>query len=118
MEWDSAALALSDDVPRGSSYSLAKRALDATAAALGLLRPLSRSAALLAALVKLESKGPVLYGHVREGMGGRPFRCRKYRTMVSGADMQQRKLAELNQMDGPQFKVASRTPGGLASGAS
>jgi lipopolysaccharide/colanic/teichoic acid biosynthesis glycosyltransferase len=105
MEWDSAALALSDDVPRGSSYSLVKRAFDATAAALGLL-VLSPLAALLAALVRIESKGPVVYGHVREGMGGKPFRCLKYRTMVSGADVQQRKLAELNQMDGPQFKVA------------
>jgi lipopolysaccharide/colanic/teichoic acid biosynthesis glycosyltransferase len=104
MEWDAAALALSDRGPRGSSYLRLKRAFDASVAALGLLlqAPL---AALIAALVKLESRGPVLYGHVREGQGGRPFRCLKYRTMVTGADVQQRKLKQMNAMDGPQFKV-------------
>ena len=60
---------------------------------------------MLAALIKLESRGPIHFGHVREGMGGRPFRCWKFRTMIPGADQQQRKLSRMNQMDGPQFKV-------------
>ena len=38
-------------------------------------------------------------------MGGRPFRCWKYRTMIIGADVQQRKFARENQVDGPQFKM-------------
>jgi len=104
MEWDSAAVALSDDISRGSSYPRFKRAFDVIASALALL-VFSPLAALIAALIKLESRGPVLYGHVREGMGGRPFQCLKFRTMAIGADVKQRQLAQLNEMDGPQFKV-------------
>lgn len=41
------------------------------------------------------SGGPVLFGHVRVGRDGRPFRCWKLRTMVSDADARLRRhLAE------------------------
>ena len=36
--------------------------------------------------VRLSSRGPVLFGHVRCGRGGEPFRCLKLRTMVVGAE--------------------------------
>jgi lipopolysaccharide/colanic/teichoic acid biosynthesis glycosyltransferase len=103
-DWETTPLGLSADTPRRSLYPSVKRAIDATAAALGLvlLAPLGL---LIAALIRLESKGPVHFGHVREGMGGRPFRCWKFRTMIPGADQQQRKLSRMNQVDGPQFKV-------------
>jgi lipopolysaccharide/colanic/teichoic acid biosynthesis glycosyltransferase len=102
--WETQPLAIASDPPR-LLYPAVKRAIDATVAAvsLSLLSPLCL---LLAVLVKLESRGPVFFGHVREGLGGRPFRCWKFRTMYQGADQLQRKLAQLNQMDGPQFKVA------------
>jgi lipopolysaccharide/colanic/teichoic acid biosynthesis glycosyltransferase len=74
----------------------------AAATGLVLLAPVGL---LIAALIKLESKGSIHFGHLREGLGGRPFRCWKYRTMITGADVQQRKLARENQMDGPQFKM-------------
>jgi lipopolysaccharide/colanic/teichoic acid biosynthesis glycosyltransferase len=88
-----------------SVYAHVKRLVDFLASALGLflLAPLG---ALIAALVKLESKGPVLFAHEREGLGGRPFRCWKFRTMVSDADTQQRQLSKMNQVDGPQFMIA------------
>jgi len=41
---------------------------------------------LLAAIVKLSSKGPVLFGHERIGRGGRVFPCYKFRTMYEDAD--------------------------------
>ncbi len=102
--WGEPTFGLSPEVSRRSLYPLLKRAMDATAAGLGLvlLAPLSL---LIATLIKLESKGPIHFGHLREGRGGRPFRCWKYRTMITGADMQQRKLARKNQLDGPQFKM-------------
>jgi len=90
--------------PKRTLYPTVKRALDAVAAALGLLL-LSPLCLLIAAVVKLESQGSVLFGHLREGMGGQPFRCWKFRTMVTGADIMQRQLAQMNKMDGPQFKV-------------
>jgi lipopolysaccharide/colanic/teichoic acid biosynthesis glycosyltransferase len=102
--WVEPASRLAAEPPRPSLSPALKRAIDAAAAAAGLvlLAPLGL---LIAAAVKLESKGPVHYGHLREGLGGRPFRCWKYRTMSSGADVQQRKLARMNQVDGPQFKM-------------
>lgn len=40
----------------------------------------------VAVLVKLTSKGPVLYRQDRVGQGGETFTIRKFRTMVDGAD--------------------------------
>ena len=42
--------------------------------------------AAVAALVRLTSRGPVVYSQVRVGRDGRPFRIHKFRTMVEGAD--------------------------------
>src|SRR5437764_2518157 len=58
--------------PLGAGASLLKRAFDLTvaAAALVLLAPLWL---LIAALIKLDSRGPVLYAQERVGMDGRIF---------------------------------------------
>lgn len=66
-------------------YPFAKRALDGVASALGLV-VLSPLLAVLAAAIKLESKGPVLYAALRVGKGGVMFRMYKFRTMVTNAD--------------------------------
>jgi lipopolysaccharide/colanic/teichoic acid biosynthesis glycosyltransferase len=89
-----------------ASYPVVKAAFDATAAAAGLV-VLSPLLLAIAALVKLESKGPVLYRDRREGKGGHVFECLKFRTMCAGADALQRELSANNQVDGPQFKMAS-----------
>jgi lipopolysaccharide/colanic/teichoic acid biosynthesis glycosyltransferase len=86
-------------------YPKVKAAIDVTAAAVGLLL-LSPLLLLVALLIKLESKGPVFYRDRREGKGGRVFKCIKFRTMLAGADAQQRELYAQNQVDGPQFKLA------------
>ncbi len=81
-----------------------KRALDVAGAgaALVLLAP---ALAVIAMLVRLDSPGPVLYGALRAGRKGRPFRCYKFRTMVSNADGQKEKLRGQNQRQGPIFKI-------------
>jgi lipopolysaccharide/colanic/teichoic acid biosynthesis glycosyltransferase/carbonic anhydrase/acetyltransferase-like protein (isoleucine patch superfamily) len=94
----------SSEVSRRRLFPAAKRALDALAAAVGLVL-LSPLGLLVAVLVRLESGGPVFFPHLREGVGGRPFRCWKFRTMVPGADELQRRLSRMNKMDGPQFKI-------------
>jgi len=91
-----------------STYPGLKRAVEA-AMALAALVVLSPLLAAIAALVKLGSKGPILYGDDREGLDGRLFRCWKFRTMVEDAHSQQRHLYAQNQVDGPQFKL-SRDP--------
>lgn len=98
-------LKLAADVARPSSYAAVKRAIDivVSGTALVLLAPFWL---LMALLIKLDSRGPVHFSHEREGMGGRPFGCLKFRTMVPNADQLQRKLALMNSVDGPQFKIA------------
>jgi lipopolysaccharide/colanic/teichoic acid biosynthesis glycosyltransferase len=81
-----------------------KRALDVTASALALavLSPLLLAVAVA---VRLESKGSIFYGDKREGLGGRVFRCWKFRTMFAGAHAVQKDLKVLDKMDGPHFKL-------------
>ena len=102
--WEPAEYGVEDAPQQRGAYPLLKSAIDIAAAAAGLtlLAPIGLP---IAALIKLESKGPIHFGHMREGMGGRPFRCWKFRTMIPNADVLQRKLAQTNQMDGPQFKL-------------
>ena len=81
-----------------------KRALDITVAALslGILTPLF---VVVAAVIWLESRGPIFYGDKREGLRGRVFGCWKFRTMYTGAHLAQRDLNALDHTDGPHFKV-------------
>ena len=51
-----------------------------------ILVVLSPVLAAVAAAVKLESRGPVLFVQQRIGRGGRPFGILKFRTMVVGAE--------------------------------
>lgn len=63
-----------------SLYDFWKRTLDIVGASL-LLAFLSPLFALIAALVKLKSPGPVLFRQVRVGQGMKPFTMLKFRTM-------------------------------------
>ncbi|MEO5735402.1 MAG: sugar transferase [Rubrivivax sp.] len=63
---------------------MAKRLFDAIGSALALLL-LTPLLLVVAAVVKLDSPGPVLYRQVRIGRHGAPFRIHKFRTMTAGA---------------------------------
>ncbi|QGY43914.1 exopolysaccharide biosynthesis polyprenyl glycosylphosphotransferase [Maribellus comscasis] len=56
-------------------------------------------------LIKLEDGGPVFFKQVRVGKHGRLFKCLKFRTMVTNAEDLKEKLMELNEQDGPVFKI-------------
>ena len=60
---------------------------------------------LIAAAVKLESKGPVFYISERIGKRGRVFPCFKFRTMVNNAERMKKDLTALNERDGVLFKL-------------
>jgi len=66
-------------------YELLKRMVDFVAATLGLLA-ISPLFLLLAALVKLDSRGPALFRQARVGYKGRQFKMFKFRTMFADAD--------------------------------
>jgi exopolysaccharide biosynthesis polyprenyl glycosylphosphotransferase len=61
--------------------------------------------ALSALAIKLTSRGPVFFRSVRPGIGGRPFCCLKFRTMVEGAEHLQDRLEPHNELVGPLFKM-------------
>ena len=92
--------------PRPASGVLlaTKRAIDAAGAA-ALLVALSPLLLLVAALVRLTSRGPILYRQTRCGRDGRPFVLFKFRSMVADADARSGEVRHLNRMEGPVFKA-------------
>jgi exopolysaccharide biosynthesis polyprenyl glycosylphosphotransferase len=85
-------------------YFRAKRAFDVvftllilTLAALPML--------LIAVLIKLTSRGPVLFKQIRVGEGGRYFWCYKFRSMCVDAEAKKAELMHLNEVTGPVFKI-------------
>jgi exopolysaccharide biosynthesis polyprenyl glycosylphosphotransferase len=60
---------------------------------------------MIAGAIKLTSRGPVLYADSRIGLGERPFRMHKFRTMVQGADHRKDELEGANEAGGALFKI-------------
>jgi lipopolysaccharide/colanic/teichoic acid biosynthesis glycosyltransferase len=81
-----------------------KRGLDVFGAAAGLVL-LAPLLAGIAVVTWLDSPGPVLFRQRRSGLGGRPFVMYKFRSMVIDAEARKRQLLELNEQDGPAFKL-------------
>jgi exopolysaccharide biosynthesis polyprenyl glycosylphosphotransferase len=81
-----------------------KRTFD-LAVSVALLVLLSPVLLISALLVKLSSRGPVIYRSYRPGIGGEAFACFKFRTMFSDADQRQADLESLNEATGPLFKI-------------
>lgn len=90
--------------PENEDMLLLKRAIDLLMAIV-LLTLLSPFLLLFALLIKLTSKGPVLYRQTRCGLGGRKFTFYKFRSMRLDADLRRNELQELNERDGPAFKI-------------
>jgi exopolysaccharide biosynthesis polyprenyl glycosylphosphotransferase len=86
-------------------WSLAlKRTIDIVGAAAGLVL-FAPVLALIAVLIKLDSRGPVIFSQVRIGRGNRPFRIHKFRTMVVNADELKDAILPLNEVPFPLLKI-------------
>lgn len=60
---------------------------------------------VLAALIKLDSPGPIFIGQQRVGRNGQIFTCWKLRTMYQDADTMLALLQDKNEAQGPIFKM-------------
>jgi exopolysaccharide biosynthesis polyprenyl glycosylphosphotransferase len=83
-----------------------KRAIDigVSATALTLLSPLLVT---VAALIKLTSRGPLLFRQARVGQHGHQFNMLKFRSMVVNAEELKARLLAQNEQQGPVFKMKS-----------
>ena len=92
---------------------LAKRAFDIAVSGILLLITLPFFL-IIAALIKLESKGPVFYISHRAGNRYKVFNFYKFRTMCADADKKVNELSHMNQYDvnqqGPVFFKLSNDP--------
>ena len=66
-------------------FTVYKRVFDFALAAVGIVL-LGVPLIVIALLIKLTSKGPVLYTHTRIGKDCKPFEFYKFRTMLTGSD--------------------------------
>ena len=81
-----------------------KRVLDATVSLVGLvlLSPLFLAVAIA---VRLDSPGSVLFRQKRVGADEKVFVCYMFRSMQRDAEVRQAVLADLNEVEGPAFKI-------------
>ena len=82
----------------------AKRALDLCVAVLALV-VLAPLLVVVAAAIRLDSRGPVLYRQRRVGRNGVSFDMFKFRTMVDGAHERRYELVHLNEAADGLFKI-------------
>jgi exopolysaccharide biosynthesis polyprenyl glycosylphosphotransferase len=81
-----------------------KRALDVVGATLSLI-VCSPVMLALAALIRLDSPGPILFTQERAGQYGKPFRIYKFRTMVANAEALLDQVVNVNELSEPHFKL-------------
>lgn len=92
------------NVTLSTSELIAKTTFDRLVASVGLLI-ISPLLLVIALLIKVTSPGPVLYVSKRAGKAGREFGFYKFRTMKEGADRMLDDLKDLNEAQGPIFKI-------------
>jgi exopolysaccharide biosynthesis polyprenyl glycosylphosphotransferase len=81
-----------------------KRAFDIFVSAI-LIILLALPGLIVALCVRLTSSGPALYRNPRIGVGEGEFAMLKFRSMYQDAELRQAELEDLNEADGPIFKI-------------
>lgn len=73
------------EVTRGTKfYLIVKRTIDILGALIGLVL-LSPIFLIVAIAIKLDSKGPIIFGHTRKGLHGKDIKVYKFRTMYENS---------------------------------
>ncbi len=81
-----------------------KRLLDLTVSFVALI-VLSPLLVAIAVAIRAAGPGPVLFVQQRAGIGGRPFRMLKFRTMEDGADERLGEFVDIGELEEPAFKL-------------
>lgn len=77
--------------PTSGIYRIFKRLMDLALSLLGMVA-LIVSYPLIALLIRLDSKGPIIFKQIRLGRSGRPYTILKFRTMKDSQDMEKEAL--------------------------
>lgn len=85
-------------------YRVAKRLFDIMFSLLVLVL-LSWVYAVVAIAIKHDSEGPVFFNQERVGKDGKTFKMYKFRSMYVDAEERLKDLQDLNEKDGPVFKI-------------
>ncbi|MVX63218.1 sugar transferase [Clostridium chromiireducens] len=85
-------------------YYFFKRTMDILCSLTGLII-LTPILLIVGLLIKLESKGPIIFAQERIGKNGEVFKMYKFRSMVINAEELKEKLHSKNEMSGPMFKM-------------
>lgn len=85
--------------------NLVKRAMDIILGSIALMTAFPLFV-IVALLIKVDSRGPILYKSKRVGYKGTTFTCYKFRSMVEDAELTRDKLAHLNERHDILFKIA------------
>ncbi len=88
----------------GGASKAGKLLVDLMGAGLGLIF-LAPLLLIVAAMIKITSRGPVFYRSERIGLNGEPFAMMKFRSMVADAEKRRSDLDQHNQGAGPLFKM-------------
>lgn len=81
-----------------------KRGCDIVISAAGLI-VLSPLLLLIAAAVRLDSRGPALFTQMRAGRQGKPFRILKFRTMCQDAQQRISEVVSVDELTEPMYKL-------------
>jgi len=92
------------NIPHNSFALTIKKAMDISIS-LVLILCFSPVFLAIAILIKLSSKGPIVFKQARVGLRGRQFDLYKFRTMIVNAEKLKKDLEAENEADGPVFKI-------------
>ena len=75
---------IGDEKKKEGFYLFVKRVTDILGALIGLIL-LSPIFLIVVIAIKLDSKGPIIFGHTRKGLGGKDIKVYKFRTMYENS---------------------------------
>jgi len=95
---------LKEQMEQRGVYEFLKRAVDIICSLIGLI-VLMPILVIVAILIRIESKGSIIFLQDRVGKDGIVFKMYKFRSMVIDAEKLKEKLANENERTGPMFKI-------------